>query len=501
MGHATYIDLLSDEWAQPGVAGMEQFVAVYGDGRALIAHDQAHNPDVRRILSLIEHRLGIDLDRAYVPLDQVASARSAGMAGRRGSADRGMRRAILDLIENAHARRASDIHINIEEKVATVAMRVDGILQNVAQWSAEFGIDFLGATYAMADIANKTFSTARFLGARLAPRTGRDDWAFPAGLEAVRCQYNPKSFGVNYAVFRLLGTIEPGTSLEGLGYEPEQIEALYSFTERSKGLVIFSGPTGSGKSTTMSALLMRQRDLDAQANRVRTLFTVEDPPERRIPGAQQLVVQNTDTDEQRAKAYADALRAALRSDPDVLMVGEIRDGITANLAVGSSMTGHSVLSTLHCSTAHAVPIRLVELGADPSVIYGGDELQVAVAQVLVPKLCLSCRVPIMEAPPSRHHARLIALLGAGAYVRGQGCPNCHHTGINDRTTVAEVVRTDASYLNVLRERGIVAARTFSMARGEPSIADIAIRKARRGEIAADYLPTLIELPTPALEAA
>ena len=491
-----YIDIGAQSWSPEDP--QTSFLALFADGRAMVARDHARDPAVRTVLSAAEKALGLPLRREYVGLEDIAQARKDGVAGRRGSGEAQMQRNILDLIDEAQALGASDIHIDVSEQVTTVLFRVDGTLFRHATWTADHGVRFLGACYAMADIANKSYSPARFLAARLAPRDGRDEWAFPAGLEAVRMQFNPKTFGVTYAVLRLLGSVKSTSAIEDLGFEPEQLGALKAFARRNKGLAIVAGPTGSGKSTTMSTLLIRQREIDDASGRGRTCFTIEDPPERRLPGAQQLVVPNTDTDEARAAAFADSIRAALRSDPDVVMIGEIRDLITANLVVTASMTGHQVWSTLHCSTAHAIPLRLADLGVDRSVVLGSDELQVAVGQVLVPKLCMDCSRPLLGEPPSPEIRALAAMLGPDARVHDpRGCDSCRHTGFKGRTVLAEVIRTDPDYLKVLAEDGIVAARDFSRARGEPSIDDIAIRKAGRGEISAYAIPELMEVAAPA----
>jgi type II secretory ATPase GspE/PulE/Tfp pilus assembly ATPase PilB-like protein len=487
-----YIDIGEQTWSPEDP--LVSFVAIFGDGRALVARDQAQDVNVRTVLRIAEQHLGLQLRREYVRLEDIAQARKDGLAGRRGSGEAQMQLKILDLIEKAQEVGASDIHIDVAEQITTVSLRVDGTLFKHDSWTKDFGLRFLGACYAMADIANKSYSPARFLAARLAPRDGRDKWAFPHGLEAVRMQFSPKTFGVTYAVLRLLGSVKATSSIEDLGFEPEQLHALKAFARRNKGLAIIAGPTGSGKSTTMATLLIRQREIDEATGRARTCFTIEDPPERRLPGAQQLVVPNTDTDEARAAAFADSIRAALRSDPDVVMIGEIRDLITANLAVTASMTGHQVWSTLHCSTAHAIPLRLADLGVDRTVILGSDELQVAVGQVLVPKLCTRCSRPLMGEPPSPEVHALAAMLGHHARVPSpQGCDACRQTGFRGRTVLAEVVRTDPDYLKVLAEEGIVAARAFSRARGEPSIDDIAKRKATRGEISAFTIPELMEV--------
>ena len=490
-----YIDIGEQGWAPEDP--QTSFVAIFGDGRALVARDHAQDHAVRTVLRDAEKALGLQLRREYVGLEEIAQARRDGVAGRRGSAEAHMQGHILDLIEEAHDLGASDIHIDVAEKVTTVSLRVDGTLFKHATWTADHGLRFLGACYAMADIANKSYSPARFLAARLAPRDGRDKWAFPAGLEAVRMQFNPKTFGVTYAVLRLLGSVKATSSIEDLGFEPEQLHALEAFARRNKGLAIVAGPTGSGKSTTMATLLIRQREIDEACGRGRTCFTIEDPPERRLPGAQQLVVPNTDSDEARASAFADSIRAALRSDPDVVMIGEIRDLITANLAVTASMTGHQVWSTLHCSTAHAIALRLTDLGVDRTVVLGSDELQVAVGQVLVPKLCADCSRPLAGEPPSPEVHVLLSMLGPGARVpAAEGCPACRHTGLRGRTVLAEVVRTDPAYFKVLAEQGIVAARRFCSDRGEPSIDEIAVRKAARGDISAYALPELMEVAAP-----
>lgn len=504
MSSAIYIDLAADEWGA-GTAGAS-FIAAFTDGRALIARDQAQNPEVRKLLGALEQKLSRPLQREYVSLDQIASARRVGMAGRRGDVKGGMPKHILDLIDEASATRASDIHIEVGEQVSTVFLRVDGQLAIHATWPSEYGLRFIGACYAMADVSNKSFSEALYLAARMAPREGRDNWAFREGLEALRMQFNPIAFGKSYAVFRLLGTTNTATSIEALGYEPDQLSTILRFAARDKGLLIVAGPTGSGKSTSMSSALMHQRDLDARAGRIRALFTVEDPPERRIPGAQQLVVPNTDTDEQRAKAFADAIKAAMRSDPDVIMIGEIRDRTTANLALSASMTGHQVWSTVHCTTAHAIPMRLADLGADRSIIFGSDELEVAIAQRLVPCLCPSCRIPLRKAEartggPSI--ADLLSLVGDEAFAEGPGCDECGGKGVRGRTAIAEVIRTDPDYLEVLSSRGVGAARAFTRDRGELSIADVAILKTQRGDISAFEIARLQDVPrasTPDLRA-
>lgn len=487
---AGYIDLSLSEWGVD--PNMNSYIAAHRDGLCLIAKEKGRDNEIRHILTQIENRLGIALTRKYSTLEEVSEARRLGKAGDRSGATDGMQGRILDLIDAAHKARASDIHIEIATSVTIVRFRVDGRLVPYATWAASFGRNFLGAAYAMADLANSTYSPTKYLAARLAPREGRDQWAFPEGVEAVRMQFNPIAFGVSYAVFRLLGVTRNAQSIEQLGYEPEQLPLLTSFALKSKGLGIISGPTGSGKSTTMCALIDRTRQIDIASGNQRALFTVEDPPERRLIGAQQLVVNNTDTDEERARAFADAIRAAMRSDPDQIVIGEIRDRITADLALSASMTGHQVWSTLHCTSAHSIPLRLIDLGVEHAKIFGSGELYVAAAQVLVPLLCPHCKTSFTRAIADGKIDGIEAAIieqsfGTGHYFPGEGCEKCGGSGVRGRTVVAEVIRTDADYLDVLSKQGVTAAREFSICRGQPSMAIIGRRKV--GEV--KYVPATL----------
>jgi type II secretory ATPase GspE/PulE/Tfp pilus assembly ATPase PilB-like protein len=252
----------------------------------------------------------------------------------------------------------------------------------------------------------------------------------------------------------------------------------------------------------MCALIDQSRHQDRIDGNVRALFTIEDPPERRLIGAQQLVIPNTDSDEKRKMAYADAIRAAMRSDPDGIMVGEVRDDTTADLTLRCSVTGHQVWATIHTSSAHAIPMRLLDLGVERSLIFGSDELFVAAAQVLVPKLCPVCKVHGPDAVKAGHLAhddadRFGLLFEGSYYVAGSrsssNCLHCNGHGVKGRTVVAEVIRTDRAYLEMLDRSGMAAARQFCRTRGEPSMADVARRKVQRGEISAVDAARTIDL--------
>jgi type II secretory ATPase GspE/PulE/Tfp pilus assembly ATPase PilB-like protein len=479
-----FVDLQNDKrFTDKTVAS---FIAVYSDGRCLIAKDKANGADMRRAVAQLEGILGLPLKRTFVTFEQVVEARRVGMAGRQGNSDADMPRRVLELIDRAFGADVSDIHIDVGSEVTTVDFRRDGYLFHAETWPSDFGMRFLGAAYTMADVANDTFSEAKYLAGRLAPRLGKDDWAFPDGLEALRMQFNPVAFGRSYAVFRLLTSASTIGSIESLGYEPEQLGALREFSRTEKGLGIIAGATGSGKSTTMCALLSVAIEADRLSLRRRSLFTIEDPPERRLEGAKQLVVPNTDEATERTQLYLNAIGAAMRSDPDRLMIGEIRDKATANLALSASITGHQVWTTLHCGSVHSIALRLVELGADRGAIFGSDELQLLTAQVLVPLLCPHCKMKPPEAKiagviDAEQLARVAGHFGHDVFVAGPGCDKCNG-GIKGRTVLAEVVRPDADYLKTLADVGMSAARDLCKQRGEPSILEVGCRKVWRGLI-------------------
>ena len=496
---ARYIDIADAAEGYENGPLLATYVAAFQDGRCMIVRDKARDPDVRKLLSELETKIGKRLTRDYCSMGEVAELRNIGLAGRRGQSDAGMQKTILDVVESAYELSASDIHIQVGNEIATVQFRIDGRIVQQEAWAADHGARFLAAAYAMADVANQTYSAALFLGARLAPRRGKDTWSFPAGLEAVRMQFNPVAFGSSCAVFRLLTVTKEAQSAENLGYEPEQLKTLLAFTHKEKGMAIFSGPTGSGKSTSMCAFLEHGREVDLSTGNERSRFTIEDPPERRLPGAQQLAVQNTKTEEERARAFAEAIRAAMRSDPQIIMIGEIRDDITANLAVGASITGHQVWTTLHCSSAHAIPMRLLDFGVDRTLIFGSDELAVTAAQTLVPLLCKHCRLtPEAALAAGRIDEsdlqQFTAAYGADFYIACvRGCRHCDGRGVKGRTVLAEVIRTDPSYLEVLNTEGIVSARNFCRKRGEPSISDVGGRKVARGEVCALDTARIVDL--------
>jgi type II secretory ATPase GspE/PulE/Tfp pilus assembly ATPase PilB-like protein len=321
------------------------------------------------------------------------------------------------IVADALAQRASDIHIEPSEAGLLVRFRLDGVLADVRHVPREIAGHLMSRLKIMAglDIAD-----------RLRPQDGRASVVFDGGGVDLRISTLPLGSDGEKAVLRLLNSGETNADLGSLGFtsrESQRFEKLLTLTE---GLVLVTGPTGSGKTTTLYSAL---RHVKSQAS---NLVTVEDPIEYRLEGVNQVQVH-----ERSGLTFAAALRSILRQDPDVVMVGEIRDAETANIAIKASMTGHVVLSTLHTNDAPSTLARLLDIGAEPSAIAGA--LKGIVAQRLVRKLCLACSQPDTLDDLQVEFQYLLAEEDCAHLRRAVGCPECRHTGYRGRTIVAEVL--------------------------------------------------------------
>jgi type IV pilus assembly protein PilB len=280
-------------------------------------------------------------------------------------------RAVNDILKQAIAARASDIHLIPSEDTVNLRFRVDGVVEQHGSMSvAEAGAIVLRVkVLAKLDIAE-----------RRRPQDGRFAIGTTNGRTVdVRVTLLPTLHGEGI-VLRLLEKTKKAPSLTELGLEPGMQMEIQRVVDRGVGALLVTGPTGSGKSTTLHAALV---DL---ARPDRAVITIEDPVEYEVAGAYQLQVHNT-----AGITYASALRSVLRGDPDVIMVGEIRDPETATLALGASLAGHMVLSTLHTNDAPGALTRLAEMGVDSYVVAAG--VSGVLAQRLARRLCLYCREP------------------------------------------------------------------------------------------------------------
>ncbi|MDE2158145.1 MAG: type II secretion system ATPase GspE [Burkholderiales bacterium] len=340
---------------------------------------------------------GVDLSRMMQELPAVEDLLEA-------ADDAPIIRMLNALLTQAAKDGASDIHIEPYERSSSVRFRVDGTLREVVQPNKALHAALISRLKIMAelDIAEKRL-----------PQDGRISLRIGGRAIDVRVSTLPSAHGER-AVLRLLDKAESRFTLEGLGMDGQVLSRFERLIQQPHGIVLVTGPTGSGKTTTLYASLGR---VDTATTNV---LTVEDPIEYELPG-----IGQTQVNPKIELTFAKALRAILRQDPDVIMIGEIRDYETAQIAIQASLTGHLVLATIHTNDAPSCVTRLIDMGVEPYLL--SSSLLGALAQRLVRKLCTACRRQDGE---GRWHP--------------VGCPACTHTGYKGRTGVYELMVVDES---------------------------------------------------------
>jgi type IV pilus assembly protein PilB len=369
---------------------------------------------------------------------------------------------VNELLRAAAQRGASDVHVEPGERDVRVRLRVDGVLHPVMTLPLRVRDALVARIKVLADldIAERRLPQDGRIKLRLSGALGR--------LLDVRVSSLPALHGEKI-VLRLLDREQLRLDLGALGVEPSAQAAFEAAVARPWGMVLVTGPTGSGKTNTLYSAIAR---LDTTH---RNVLTVEDPVEIHLPGLTQVQVH-----EAIGLGFAAVLRAFLRQDPDVLLVGEIRDLETAQIAVRAALTGHVVLSTLHTTDAAAAVTRLVDMGIEPFLVAGAVSL--VCAQRLVRRVCPFCCRP-QSVPP--HVARSLGLVDGGAAplpsVSVPGCPRCHRTGYRGRIGLFEVMRMTES----LRELVIDGAplhrlRAQAIDEGMQTLRQSGLQKVRDG---------------------
>ncbi len=348
------------------------------------------------------------------------------------------------IMAGALSTSASDIHIEPEEGFARLRYRLDGVLVEAIQ----FNLD----TFKLVLARIKLLS-----GLKLNVKESAQDGRFTVRIYASDIEIRTSTIPGNYGesiVMRVLNPKAISTRLEELGISPKLLALLKVEISRPNGLILTTGPTGSGKTTTLYAFLKYTQSPDYK------VITIEDPIEYHLAG----IVQ-TQIEDQKGYTFDAGLKAAMRQDPDIIMVGEIRDGETANTAIQASLTGHMVYSTLHTNNAAGTFTRLVDLGVDPKVLTSA--IRVAIAQRLVRQLCPDCRkrVPMPESRkslvaevfettkkyiPDADELRDFPTLPTEVF-ESVGCASCNQTGYKGRIGVYEAILSDKAIEQIIRE--------------------------------------------------
>jgi MSHA biogenesis protein MshE len=344
-----------------------------------------------------------------------------------GAEDAPVVRLLQTVFEEALRRRASDIHIEPQQGSLRIRFRIDGVLHVQTEADAKIS--------AAVALRIKLMSGLDISERRL-PQDGRFHVKLKGGGVDVRISTMPTQFGES-VVMRLLNQGTGLLSLPGL-HLPEHVQgAIQRAIDRPSGMFLVTGPTGSGKTTTLYATL------NALNNTERKIITVEDPVEYRLPGLNQVQVH-----EKIDLGFERVLRAALRQDPDVVLVGEMRDQTTAEVGMRAAMTGHLVLSTLHTNDALSTPIRLLDMGVPRYMV--ALSLHLVLAQRLVRTVCTHCAEP--HQPEAREVAMVEGLglsLEGARFMRGRGCVHCNDTGYAGRTGVYEFLEMDGDLVTLM----------------------------------------------------
>ena len=337
-----------------------------------------------------------------------------------GAAEAPTIRFVNSVIERAITERASDIHLEPQEGEMVVRMRIDGVLRRIFTVPAN-----LQATV----IARLKIMGGMNIAERKIPQDGRAMVTAKDKEIDLRISSIPTIYGEKI-VLRLLDKSSGHINRKAIGLEGEDEKKYDRLLKNSSGVILIVGPTGSGKSTTMCAMI--QELCNEQTN----IMTLEDPVEYNIPGANQCQIN-----EKTGMTFAVGLRSILRQDPDVISVGEIRDGETASIAVRAAITGHLVISTLHTNDAVSTISRLVDIGVEPYMI--SSALRGVVSQRLVRKICPHCRKAYT---PTEEEKRMVGIPENEdvTFYKGEGCQECGRTGYRGRRGVFEILTLDAA---------------------------------------------------------
>ncbi len=477
-----------------------RLLALFSDGTFLVSKDNRFDGAVYNFEANVKRRKIPIKPPRFVTLNEIAAIyayaeRGAGTVdvSAEEAEDMQMQIDFINIIQRASQKKVSDVHIIVGSS-STVLFRENGIMVKQNEYGGEWGEAFVRSVFASADISDSNYSQNEFQGAQKLGSTplrgSKGKLMLPHNVLAIRLQFNPIAFGSQYLVMRLLyadDNPEGSSDLRSLGLGKYEEDLFYKMRSMAVGLNVVAGPTGSGKSTTLQRNMIK---LLQEKNYQINLLTVEDPPEYPIPGARQMPVTNANTEEEKNEQFTKALSAALRSDPDVILVGETRSLSTAELTFKGALSGHGVWTTLHANSAPAIVTRLRDMGIQPYLLNDPELVKGLVSQRLFRKLCPNCRQSIKTKEGSPEFERLRNALGDygidNVYVSGPGCKACGYKGFKGRMAVDEIILPDSHFLKLMIDNETAKAIDYwvSELNGRP-LKDAAIERMIKGQIDMD----------------
>ncbi|MFT5593877.1 MAG: MSHA biogenesis protein MshE [Oceanicoccus sp.] len=421
----------------------EQYFVGFMDPLDILAVDEVQRALKKKIIPAFvkEHEVLNAIDRIYRRTEQIASI-AGELDEELGQSDLDLERLLAEsdaseapvvrllqnIFEDAVQVSASDIHIEPDETVLRVRLRIDGELQEQVMKERRVVSALVSRLKIMSglDISEKRL-----------PQDGRFNIRILNRSIDVRLSTLPTQYG-EAVVMRLLDQSQGLLNINSLGMTPAILKRFRTLITRPHGMVLVTGPTGSGKSTTLYAAL---NTLNAENKKI---ITAEDPVEYRLPRINQVQINS-----KIGLTFSKILRTALRQDPDIILIGEMRDTETAEIALRAAMTGHMVLSTLHTNDAISTAMRLMDMGADSYLV--ASSLRAVIGQRLIRKICHNCKSPYKLSPQEKSW-----LIGIGSdpevntFYQGEGCHHCSNTGYVGRTGVYELLEFDDGMLDALR---------------------------------------------------
>ncbi len=435
----------------------QNLVAYFSGGELIISKTHRYDGRVLAFLSLLDREKKISKEPFYSELGLISEIYKFNEAkyGKSGSSsssefDNQMQKDFVDIVTRAAGLKVSDIHVVVADQT-TIFFRIDGSLETVLEYNSSWGESFVRAVFASADISDSNYAQNEFQSAQKDAKTplrGTKNLYLPQNILGIRMQFNPIAFGSRYLVMRLLYDNPSEGIQSNQEFGPYEQRQLYRMRSFPTGLVVVAGPTSSGKSTTLRqnmSLMLKEHDYEIN------LITVEDPAESKIYGAHQISVTNATTDEEKDLKFTEALAAALRSDPDALMVGEIRTLSAALLTVKGALSGHNVWTTLHANSALAALTRLLDIGVEAFKLKDETMMRGLVSMRLFKKVCPHCKEKLENHPEHPAYARALDAYGKiglkQIYTKGTGCDKCDFKGSVGRIKAGELILTDGYFLN------------------------------------------------------
>src|SRR3989338_3807781 len=375
---------------------------------------------------------------------------------------RGAELSIIDLfdqlIEKAYASRASDIHIDPLVRSVRIRFRVDGVLQDAYSFPKEINNEIISRIKILSRLRtdeHQATQDGRFRYVLLEENDKANKFI------DFRVSIVPTYHGEN-AVLRLLSDKNEQSTLENLGFNESDIKKIEAAMKKTNGMILSTGPTGSGKTTTMYTLIKMLNSPDV------SIVTIEDPIEYAVDDIEQIQVNA-----RYGLTFANGLRSILRQDPNIIMVGEIRDAETANIAVNTALTGHLLLSTLHTNDAATTLPRLLDMGIEEYLV--ASTVSIAIGQRLVRKICKHCKEKIELTEKT-------ILLHSNYVYKGKGCGECNQSGYSGRICINEVLVADSEIREaILRKASADEIRKIAVKNGMTTMFEDGFRKVEAGE--------------------